>query len=472
VWEGFSEAERQTLQSWRPSDHEQSVRDIIARRLNEIMYGPLFYKQELFTSVQLRKRTIDLLQRNPSRPNLEYLNRLVLEDMFELAKRQGVPPNGLRRSGMSAYYQIQESKHATITYFSTGGTSWEEAYKTFYTKQQAREHWQMLYSCMDKDYTPEDRVNFLPVGHKLDDFRTPFIIESEAKNQVIAESLKKTALPAPRRSSGNKPRVRHTTEEKAALVDEFQRSELSQKAFAEKHNLCSGVFHRWLDAAGLTRATRSQDEIKELIAEYKVSGLSQQAFADLKGIPHRTLWTYLEQAGMTQEHVRRTPREIAVLVEEFKGSGMTRKEFAREHRMDVMTLRNYLKDCGADDESEAEKHVDEPSDLQPHRRFTDEQVAAILTEYEQTKDITQEEFARAKGIGLKTLGTWLQAAGMTETRKSMEEIKDLVANYRKSGMTQYAFSQSIGIASVTLSRYLKQTAAVTQCRPDTSVEGN
>jgi hypothetical protein len=206
IWGGLLQEEQQMLLDHRTSDkNHKAVRDVIVKRLNAVMYGGRYCSEDLFEGVKFRKRTADLLQRRPTGPNLEYLNRLMLEDAFpdKLAKRQGFPPNGLRRSGMSAHYQVFESKDATTTYFSTGGPSWEEAYKTFYSKKEAREHWQMLYSCMDKLYSEEDRKLFLPIGHKLDDFHSPVVVQSEEKNKILAAEQKQTAHTAvPRRPSG------------------------------------------------------------------------------------------------------------------------------------------------------------------------------------------------------------------------------------------------------------------------------
>jgi hypothetical protein len=91
------------------------VKRIIVARLNEVMGGTNFHTPALFEDVTIRWRTEDLLQLNPTGPNLKYLNRLMLEDLCpeELARRQNYPPNGLRRSGMSAIYQVFEDKNKT-----------------------------------------------------------------------------------------------------------------------------------------------------------------------------------------------------------------------------------------------------------------------------------------------------------------------------------------------------------------------
>lgn len=465
VWDGFSETEQKALLNYRPSDKGQKeLRDVLLKRLNGIMYGGPFHTDQILHGVTLRRRTADLRDRQPTGPNLQYLNRLMLEDMAPeiLARRQDYPPNGLRRSGMSAYYQVFESKDATITYFSTGGTSWEEAYKTFYSKPVAREQWLMLYNSMDKAYSQEDRKAFLPTGHKLDDFHTPVIIQAQEKNKILAAEHKQSAPPAvPRRPSGNKHRSKYTPAEKAKWVAEFQKSGTKQKAFAEKHGLVFGVFHRWLEDAGLTQKTRTTGEIAELIAEYQRSGLTRQAFAESKGIPTRTFWTYLQDTGMTKEAVRRSPKDIARLIEEFHHAGMTQKAFAEKHELDVTTLRKYLAESGSHGHLGAKRREEELSDILPNRKFTDEEVAVILAEYD-LEEMTQEEFAKSKGIGLKTFGTWLKAAQMTEPRRSKEEIASYIDNFRRSSMTKYAFAKSIGVAPETLHRWLKDPRVDTE----------
>ena len=135
------------------------------RDRNEVMDGTNFHTPALFEDVTIRWRTEDLLQLNPTGPNLKYLNRLMLEDLCpeELARRQNYPPNGLRRSGMSAIYQVFEDKNKTIEYFSTGAESWDDSYKSSYTKRKAREHFQVLYDVMDPVYSEEDRLSLIHI---------------------------------------------------------------------------------------------------------------------------------------------------------------------------------------------------------------------------------------------------------------------------------------------------------------------
>lgn len=461
VWHGFSETDKQTLSNYRPRDKAQDVvRTMIVQRLNTLMYGPDFHSDAIFNGVKLRKRTIDLLQRNPTGPNRGYLLRLLLEDIFkdDLARRQGYPPNALRRSGMSALYQVYESKDATITYFSTGGTSWEESYKTFYSKKAAREHWQCLYSCMDKMYSEQDRKELLPPGHKLDDFRTSEVIESEQKNKLLAEEYKQTTPPpVPRQPSGNQYRAKYTLEEKSKYVEEFKKSGTTQKAFAEEHDLSPGVFHRWLDLAGGTQKVRSKEEIEVLIAKYQASGLGKEAFAESVRIPYRTFWAYLEKAGLTDEGPKRhTPKEMAQHVAQFKATGMTKQDYADSIGVDRTSLSNWIAAADAARDAADNCQVPEPSDVLAQRKFSDEQVAALIAEYLAAPvEVTQEAFAKAKGIGLKTFHVWLTAAGKTTPRRSKEEIVDYVARFRKNDMTHYAFAESIGVAAETLYRWLK-----------------
>jgi len=463
VWGGFVDAEKQLLIDYRRSDKAQNaVRKVIVRRLNEIMSGSHYHTEALFEGVKLRKRTADLLQRKPTGPNLRYLNRLQLEDIFQelLAKRQNYPHNALRRSGMSAMYQVFESKDGTITYFSTGGTSWEEAYKTSYSKQLAREHWQILYSFMDKSYNEDDRNAFLPAGHKLADFRTSEVIDTEKKNDRLAEEYN-VANPAeePCEPSNRKKRTAYSDQEKAAFVAEYLALEgtVSQKLFAEQRGLSPGVFHRWLEVAGVTQKLRSKEEIAKIIEGYLASGMEAAAYAASLGIPYRTFWSYLETAGLTETTAKRhTPKESAQHVVQWRASGKTRQDYADEQGIDRTTLGNWINKVDSGPTAADNGMASEASDLVAQCKFTEEQYAALIADYLASPlETTQEEFAKANGIGLKTFTVKLAKAGKTTPRRSKEEIAKYVRQYHAGNMTKWAFAEVIGVSYETLLRWLK-----------------
>jgi predicted DNA-binding protein (UPF0251 family) len=362
VWGTFSEHEKEKLNSFRelPGEKEMKyspseatrnqVKSIVVARFNNLMDGSHFHTPERFEGVSLRRRTADLLEVNPSGPNLRYLNRLMLEDLcpMELARRQTYPPNGLRRSGMSAVFQVFEDKDYTINYFSTGGESWEGAYKSSCSKQEAREHLQVLYGVMNSEYSDEDRKDFLPKGHKLDDFRTPGLIAAEQKNKALAETFLKNNPPVARSPFYNKKKTKYSPEEKAKWVSDFRTSGMNQHQFAETHGLVYGVFHKWLENAGATTKARTKEEIAALIEKYKArpSGLTKEEFAESVGIPFRTFWTLLQKAGLTKESVKHTPEEIAQLLEAFKVSGMTRTDYAKSIHVDRVTFLRWLESAG------------------------------------------------------------------------------------------------------------------------------
>jgi len=492
VWQGFSDLEKQKLLNYRPSDTlHQEIRNLITRRLNEIMYGPCFYDATAFNGLTLRWRTTDLWQRKPTGANGEYLNRLLLEDVFpnELARKQNYPPNALRRSGMSAMYQVYESKEYTIDYFSTGGTSWEDSYKRSYSKQLAREHWQLLYGFMDRLYSEEDRKGLLPVGHKLDDFRTPAVIEAEEKNTILAKEYIETVPPAvPRQPSGNKYKTKYSTAEKARWVADYLASGLTQKDFAEKHDLVFGVFHRWLTEAGHTTKARSEEEIEEIIAKYKASGLGKREFAESIGLPDRTFWTYLEKAGLTEHFAEYTPEEIAQHVERYKSGSISKADFAASIKVDVTRLNKWLADADVDIDRRTRDHSQviqqfieeynstgisraafaeklgvnyrtfcswlEEAEALPDEKWTDEEIATHVEQFH-ISGKTQEEYAESIGCNKRTLYKWLKAAGLTKPRTPKEQIDAYVTEFRTSGMSQLDYAKSKNIDPTTLHLWLK-----------------
>jgi len=411
LWDKFTDEERQRLSEFRtvpdavemtysPSEvTKNQVKGSIIARLNEIMDGPNFHTPERFAGISLRRRTEELLRREPTGPNLKYLNRLMLEDLCpaELARRQAYPPNGLRRSGMSAIYQVFEDRNHTIEYFSTGAESWEKSYKSSYTKQAAREHLQLLYRVMDSEYSDKERESFLPKGHKLVDFRTPAIIAAEGKNKALAENFRKTAPRSVRKPFYNKKKTKYSPEDKAKFVSAFRTSGMTQRTFAGKHNLVFGVFHKWLDAAGATTKARSEAETAAIIEQFKArpGQMTKEEFANSVGIPFRTLWAMLKKSGLTTEMVKHTPEEITRHIETFKNSGMTRTKYAKSIHVDRTTFLGWLEASGV--------FVD-GRDMTAQR---EKEIALILEEFG-ASGMSQDGFAKSKGISSRTLCGWLQ----------------------------------------------------------------
>jgi hypothetical protein len=78
------------------------------------------------------------------------------------------PFNGLRRSAMSAHFQVTEDADTTSAWAGTSSKQWDTWYERSYTKQESREHWQIVAPHMEEKMSPEDFVLLLPEGHKLD----------------------------------------------------------------------------------------------------------------------------------------------------------------------------------------------------------------------------------------------------------------------------------------------------------------
>lgn len=78
------------------------------------------------------------------------------------------PFNALRRSAMSAHFQVTEDAATTSAWAGTSRSQWDTWYERSYSKQEAREHWQMVPPHMEEMVFPEDLALLLPEGHKLD----------------------------------------------------------------------------------------------------------------------------------------------------------------------------------------------------------------------------------------------------------------------------------------------------------------
>jgi hypothetical protein len=68
---------------------DQELKEALVRDLNAIILGPSLYDEKRFSEIRLREETQELLRRDPQGPELQRLNRLLLEDTFprELAGR-------------------------------------------------------------------------------------------------------------------------------------------------------------------------------------------------------------------------------------------------------------------------------------------------------------------------------------------------------------------------------------------------
>ena len=282
------------------------------------------------------------------------------------------------------------------------------------------------------------------------------MIESQKKNTELAKEYNAKTPPSIPKQSTRKKKAHYTPEQKASWIQLYQKelkeTAITQQNFAEKHELVFGVFHRWLETAGLTNRVRSADEIDQIIVEFRKSGETKEAFAERKEIPSRTFWAYLRQAGETAPRIKHTPNEIAQIVAEFHASKMLQKDFAQIKQIDKTTLRKWIAKMAAGRVVETNGDNEEFSNLIPGHKFTAEQVSALLQKFAQS-GMTHEQFAKAKGIGVKTLHSWRKDAGMTEPRLTKEEIASHLDAFRKSGMSKRAFANSIGVGWATLDRW-------------------
>ena len=78
------------------------------------------------------------------------------------------PFNALRRSAMSAHFQVTENAATTTAWAGTSSSQWDTWYEGSCTKQEALEHWQMVAPHMEEAMAPADLALLLPEGHKLD----------------------------------------------------------------------------------------------------------------------------------------------------------------------------------------------------------------------------------------------------------------------------------------------------------------
>ncbi len=76
---------RQALNAWSDANNlTAELRDALIAGLNDLINGASIWDEARFTSVQIRAETRELLQSNPTGPQLVGLNRLLLEDTYPL----------------------------------------------------------------------------------------------------------------------------------------------------------------------------------------------------------------------------------------------------------------------------------------------------------------------------------------------------------------------------------------------------
>jgi hypothetical protein len=114
----------------------------------------------------------------------------------EMIPGNGLPFNALRRSSMSAHFQVTEDPAATAAWAGTSGSQWDTWYERSYTKPEGKEHWQMLPTSQKEGLTAEDLELLLPEGHKLDNVvKKPLRDLIERTNKAAA--LEETRITTP-----------------------------------------------------------------------------------------------------------------------------------------------------------------------------------------------------------------------------------------------------------------------------------
>ena len=87
LWQSMSNSkpEQLLLTNYQPPGSSASqARDVVLHCLNNIIGGPCIYEVERFKGIGLRPQTINLKQQLPTGSNLAHLNRLLLEDTYQL----------------------------------------------------------------------------------------------------------------------------------------------------------------------------------------------------------------------------------------------------------------------------------------------------------------------------------------------------------------------------------------------------
>jgi predicted transcriptional regulator len=164
--------------------------------------------------------------------------------------------------------------------------------------------------------------------------------------------------------------------------------------------------------------------------------------------------------GYSAQNPKFTPDERIALIAEFKkrissGEKLTMKVYATEKNMGLTTLTTMLQAVGFG------------------KQRSREEIDLLVEEFKQEaeKGVSLKEFSAKKAIPYHTLHKDLNAAGLCEKRRSVDEILELLDQLSASGLTDEEFATQIGIHRETLRIWKSKAARNTlgkqnDCRAD------
>jgi predicted transcriptional regulator len=470
---------RDLILAGMPADHVNRIlhgslrgpglSEIIADRLNVMMQGPLLYDPSLFPNPNHppRDRAMYLIKMpNISPANLKCLNRWLIEDALPglVSSRQSYPRNALRRSGITAYSLLFDDPNRAALYFSSGKKSVETIYNTPAPKKYSREHWTIGYNAISKSLGT-DRAYLLPAGHKLDEFRTPEVVEMEGKISEDAATFENSEKGKPKRREGySAQNPKYTPEERKALTAEYERrissgEELTLAEYVKEKKMGMTTLTTMLQAVGF-RQHRTEEDVRLLVEEFKEEakrGVSIAEFAPKKNLPSSTLYHYLTDAGVSSDG--HTGDEVKALLEQLTQSGMTDAEFARNGGFSLATLSKWKADA-------AKKATGHQNGSSGDVKNGTEQKNVVVDDYQTCKkndpDLTPMKFAKLRGIPYSSLRTLFANVGgllANVKRHSRDEIRQIIEDYDKARdenpeLTREDYALRCGITEHTLNTWL------------------
>ena len=119
-----------------------------------------------------------------------------------------------------------------------------------------------------------DRAYLLPAGHKLDEFRTPEVVEMEGKISEDAAAFEIGEKEKPKRREGYcAQNPKYTPEEREAIIAEYQQrissgEKLTLAAYKKEKGIGMTTLTTMLQAKGVG-THRTEEDVRLLVEEFK-----------------------------------------------------------------------------------------------------------------------------------------------------------------------------------------------------------
>lgn len=166
----------------------------------------------------------------------------------------------------------------------------------------------------------------------------------------------------------------YTPEERQALLDDLEKSNLTYEEFARQNGVSPASLYLWSKKGVHRPATTAStpaakryplEDRQRILNEFKESGLSQIKFCKRSGVSVDSLRRWCNGVGLSTSPVapkakRYTPEQQQQLASDFRTAGLSQKEFCRQRGLSDVTLRKFLRRHGAAPAPAPSQHNGEP----------------------------------------------------------------------------------------------------------------